>query len=238
MFYPGFNKSSGTVKIELKAAIASFDGILRPSNYMISGSFAASLLFSKTFVYDDFDLYFNKKADLFHAIKLLNESPCFELKYKTKRALTYLHIKTKDKIQLIKKIHTTPHHLVYAHDFHNCGVAYCSKKESFYISKEALHAWNNQLLILNRTPLESKSLPALHFFQTISILFSRIKKYSHRYSLELDFDSKVKVDNYRNKCIYLIKNSSFQHPLTSISYSGAIYSFQEFIKNEIYMYEL
>jgi hypothetical protein len=206
---------------------------------MISGSFVASLLFSKSLIYDDFDLYFTTKKDLYIAIKLLNKSVDFELHYKTKRANTYLHLKKNIKIQIIKKIHPTPHHLVYAHDFHNCGVAYCSKQASFYLSKEALHAWANDLLMINKTPLQSKHLPDFHYFQTIGILLKRIQKYTSRYSLKLDDTSKNNIDTYRKKCTLKIKEyPDLFSTSTFVDYAGNTYSFQELIYNEICVHEL
>lgn len=206
---------------------------------MISGSFVASLLFADALDYSDFDLYFSSKKDLNHAVKLLKESNQFELHYKSNHALTYTHVKTKDKVQIIKKLHKTPHHLVYAHDFHNCGAAYYSKQRAFYVSQEAIKAWANNQLVLNKTPLDSNRLPKLHFFQTITILFKRIEKYSSRYNIALDERSTSRLSNYKQKCIRLL--GTYSQPsdiLEPVDYAGSVYSFAEFVYNEIYMHEL
>jgi len=206
---------------------------------MISGSFVASLLFTDALDYSDFDLYFSSKKDLNRAIKLLKESNEFELNYKSNHALTYSHVKTKDKVQIIKKLHKTPHHLVYAHDFHNCGAVYCSKQHAFYVSQEAINAWANNQLVLNKTPLDSNHLPKLHFFQTITILSKRIEKYSSRYALALNEVSAARLSSYKQKCIRLL--DTYSQPtdiLEPVDYAGSVYSFAEFVYNEIYMHEL
>ena len=152
---------------------------------MISGSFAMSLIFCKEPFYDDFDLYFSKKSDLKNAIKLLDTSLEFKKISKTKHALTYLHEKKKKKLQLILKLRKSLYHLATGHDFINCSVAYSSKNNNFWISKNAYSIWRNKELEIQKTPLQNKNIPDIYYFNTYAILLQRVNKYKQRYGLSL-----------------------------------------------------
>ena len=135
--------------------------------------------------YDDFDLYFYKKSDIKKATLIFNKSKDYRLLYKSKYAITFICIFNNKKIQLIYRNKPTAWHIANSHDFLNCAIAYTPQDNSLYTSPQALQAWGEQLLVINKSPLFNKTYPDLLFFNQFAIFIQRIKKYKARYGLEL-----------------------------------------------------
>ena len=223
-----------------------FNQLLKPTNYMLSGSFLISILFTKEHFHDDYDLYFTNKLDLNRAYKTLRSHIDFKLLHKSKYAITFLHTPTNQKIQLVASIKKTLFHLAMSHDFINCNISYSSATGTLFIPEKTLLAWSNQTLDLNITPLQSKNMPFERYMNQLTIFFTRIKKYLYRYNLSLSKNLKKYINTFYKKALYIMEQPiSLQWLIVPYTY-GWCYDFAirwhegyiEELYNEICMYEL
>lgn len=232
---PGFNSNLTTVKNISKRTV-TFRDVLSGTNYMLSGSFLISAIHDFCFEYSDYDLYFSKKSDLKRAIHALNKNKSFSLYFKSKYASTYLHKKTKEKIQLVYKLRKDIKSLANSHDFHNCSLAYCSRTNMLYVSKKAYQAWTNSTLDINVSPVFDSNYPDMKYFNQLALLLTRIEKYTKRYDLTISKASRQKLSNIAY--IYNLKMANYKHGIEYfdkpiLDYAGFHYVFVDIIKTAI-----
>ena len=198
--------------------IVFFKYLLRNVQYYISGSFLMNLTFAPNHKYSDIDLYFPNKANYYKALRLLDISDEFTLTYTSKYAATYTH-KNGIELQLVKSSVKNIYNLANQHDFSNCCLAYEPNKMFYYCTLKAFNAWSHGVLDINTTPLLNNNYPPNLFLNQLKLFYSRLKKYTSRYSLSLSHNIIKKIKKIKN--LHSSHLNSYQETNYIYDYAGA-----------------
>jgi hypothetical protein len=178
------HKKEKLIVDRIERKIVFFKYLLKDVQYYISGSFLMNLTFAQKEKYSDIDLYFPDKDNYFKAVKILNNSEDFAIKFASKYAITYTSINQVD-LQLVKTSVSNIYKLANQHDFANCCLAYEPNRMFYYCTVKAFNAWAHGVLDPNKTPLLNFNYPPHLFLNQLKLFYSRLKKYTSRYNLIL-----------------------------------------------------
>ncbi len=151
---------------------------------IISGSYAITLLFKPSAIYDDIDFYFTNENDYIKAKNLLDG---LEPVKNSTNCLNYINYDKNVKYQLVNSTFLPPEELIYTHDFKNVSIAI--QNETIYLDNELYHLYNDGLLSIRTTQLK-KTMTLNQKLIKIANLINRVAKYTSRYDLTIDNPSK------------------------------------------------
>lgn len=162
------------------------------TNPILSGSYAIHLLFKPATLYDDIDVYFETEKDFLDCTKLLEEftertpPPTRGQIYPAKNSTTYLYDFAK--IQLINKAFMPPQILIYDHDLKNVSIAI--QGTDIYLDDEVFSLFYNDKISIRSTQI-TDGMSDKDKMIKIANLYHRVKKYSLKYDLIPDYESRI-----------------------------------------------
>ena len=163
----------------------------KDTNPILSGSYLLSLIVSQNTPYSDYDFYFQSKSNFVKAANILNET--LQILYQNDNCITYQSRFNDKTIQLINSVQGTPQAIITNHDLNNSKIAY--QNNQLFFTKDFIKAWANNELDIFSFQIEDYNNSAYKkiFNSSLSTLL-RVKKYSHRYNLDLSFSSRKKIE--------------------------------------------